>query len=354
MAHKKGTGSTRNGRDSNAKRLGVKRYGGEVVKAGSIIVRQRGTKVHPGNNVGRGSDDTLFALIPGVVTFERKGKCRKKVSVYSCGSTRDPLSSLNQPKTQYGRANPQWLQSNDQEEQKIQPSTPSKGRDMVTIKQSFKNGFRTLALHWRLLDSPITLKEAQIDDMRILDVSNRSDLSDKDLALLYLQQVLQNDQPQPFVRYKNKQKTLEFKPQDVKNFKRTGITSVRFKQYYRDVPLYGSGATVELNKDRELVSINSVIAEPSNLETSTQITVEQVLKTVSEAAGYSSHELNAEPLLYFYFDLDATNQWRLVFITSNIIKRNSPNQGSRLFPEVVNYVVDANTGNIVAELARTQ
>jgi large subunit ribosomal protein L27 len=82
MAHKKGTGSTRNGRDSNAKRLGVKRYGGETVQAGNILVRQRGTKLHPGVNVGRGSDDTLFALVDGIVTFERKGKDRKKVSVY--------------------------------------------------------------------------------------------------------------------------------------------------------------------------------------------------------------------------------------------------------------------------------
>jgi large subunit ribosomal protein L27 len=82
MAHKKGTGSTRNGRDSNSKRLGVKRYGGQVVKAGNILVRQRGTRVHPGNNVGRGNDDTLFALVDGVVTFEYKDKSRRKVSVY--------------------------------------------------------------------------------------------------------------------------------------------------------------------------------------------------------------------------------------------------------------------------------
>ncbi len=82
MAHKKGTGSTRNGRDSNAQRLGVKRFGGQTVLAGNILVRQRGTKFHPGNNVGIGSDDTLFALVEGVVTFERKGKSRKKVSVY--------------------------------------------------------------------------------------------------------------------------------------------------------------------------------------------------------------------------------------------------------------------------------
>ncbi len=82
MAHKKGTGSTRNGRDSNAKRLGVKRYGGEIVTAGNILVRQRGTKFHPGNNVGRGGDDTLFALVDGIVTFERRGKNGKKISVY--------------------------------------------------------------------------------------------------------------------------------------------------------------------------------------------------------------------------------------------------------------------------------
>jgi large subunit ribosomal protein L27 len=83
MAHKKGTGSTRNGRDSNAQRLGVKRYGGQVVRAGNILVRQRGTHFHPGNNVGRGSDDTLFALIDGEVTFERLGKSRQKISVYT-------------------------------------------------------------------------------------------------------------------------------------------------------------------------------------------------------------------------------------------------------------------------------
>ncbi len=83
MAHKKGTGSTRNGRDSNAQRLGVKKYGGEAVLAGNIIVRQRGTTFHPGNNVGIGRDNTLFSLIEGVVTFERRGKSGKKVSVYA-------------------------------------------------------------------------------------------------------------------------------------------------------------------------------------------------------------------------------------------------------------------------------
>ena len=83
MAHKKGMGSTRNGRDSESKRLGVKRADGQFVLAGNILVRQRGTHIHPGNNVGKGSDDTLFALIDGTVKFERVGKNRKKVSVYA-------------------------------------------------------------------------------------------------------------------------------------------------------------------------------------------------------------------------------------------------------------------------------
>lgn len=82
FASKKGVGSSKNGRDSMSKRLGVKRYDGQEVSAGSILVRQRGTKVHPGNNVGKGGDDTLFALVDGVVKFERKDKKRKQVSIY--------------------------------------------------------------------------------------------------------------------------------------------------------------------------------------------------------------------------------------------------------------------------------
>lgn len=82
MAHKKGVGSTKNGRDSESKRLGAKKADGQFALAGNILVRQRGTKIHPGLNVGKGSDDTLFALVDGTVKFERIGKDRKKVSVY--------------------------------------------------------------------------------------------------------------------------------------------------------------------------------------------------------------------------------------------------------------------------------
>ena len=83
MAHKKGVGSSKNGRDSQSHRLGVKRYSGQTVNAGTIIIRQRGTRIHPGTNVGRGNDDTLYALIDGIVRFERLGRSKKRVSVYA-------------------------------------------------------------------------------------------------------------------------------------------------------------------------------------------------------------------------------------------------------------------------------
>jgi large subunit ribosomal protein L27 len=94
FASKKGVGSTRNGRDSEAKRLGAKRADGETVTAGSILFRQRGTKIHPGNNVGIGKDDTLFALVQGVVKFERWGRDRKKVSVYPADAAAPVAAAL--------------------------------------------------------------------------------------------------------------------------------------------------------------------------------------------------------------------------------------------------------------------
>ena len=95
MAHHVGQGSTRNGRDSESKRLGVKRADGQFVLAGNILVRQRGTKMHPGTNVGRGNDDTLFALVDGTVKFERKGRNKKKVSVYPVVEKKEVAKAAN-------------------------------------------------------------------------------------------------------------------------------------------------------------------------------------------------------------------------------------------------------------------
>ena len=93
MAHKKGVGSSRNGRDSQSQRLGLKKFGGEQVRGGNIIARQRGTKWKPGKNVGRGKDDTLFALIDGVVKFEDKGRAGKYVSVYPATAAAQPAAA---------------------------------------------------------------------------------------------------------------------------------------------------------------------------------------------------------------------------------------------------------------------
>ncbi len=95
MAHHVGQGSTRNGRDSESKRLGVKRADGQFVLAGNILVRQRGTKMHPGTNVGKGNDDTLFALVDGTVKFERKGRNKKKVSVYPVIEKKEVAKAAN-------------------------------------------------------------------------------------------------------------------------------------------------------------------------------------------------------------------------------------------------------------------
>ena len=95
MAHHVGQGSTRNGRDSESKRLGVKRADGQFVLAGNILVRQRGTKMHTGTNVGRGNDDTLFALVDGTVKFERKGRNKKKVSVYPVVEKKEVAKAAN-------------------------------------------------------------------------------------------------------------------------------------------------------------------------------------------------------------------------------------------------------------------
>ena len=97
FAHKKGVGSSRNGRDSESKRLGVKRGDGQFVLAGNILVRQRGTKIHPGTNVGKGGDDTLFALEDGIVRFERKGRDKKQVSIYPREAIALPSDKIIQP-----------------------------------------------------------------------------------------------------------------------------------------------------------------------------------------------------------------------------------------------------------------
>lgn len=358
MAHKKGTGSTRNGRDSNAQRLGVKRYGGQAVRAGNILVRQRGTKIHPGNNVGRGRDDTLFALIDGVVTFERFGKRRQKVSVYSNESVvvspnscdLEPGSVKDSPRSTTGSA-----VNVTSHETGITNSNSLKGSiKMMTIRKPFRNGFITLALHAKLLDSPITM-DGDIDTLEVKKVSNPSAFSDEELALRYLKHVLEIEQPRLFIESQETRTSFEFKKQDIKTLRRTGITTVRFRQLQNGIPFYGSLAIVELDQHRELVSINSSIAEFESLTTAARLTESDVLKIVGEAADCSIETIGSTPQLHFYFDTGFEKNWKLVFIIQNVLKQDDvERQENRFLPEVVDYVIDAVTGQIVAEIPRIQ
>jgi large subunit ribosomal protein L27 len=343
MASKKGTGSTRNGRDSNAQRLGVKLYGGQSAKAGSIIVRQRGTTVHAGSGVGVGKDYTLYALRSGTVTFERRGKNGTKVSVYPSKRTSN-LSSFEKTDTHKQETPTRSL------EKPTRPQDLKRGRPMLTIKRNFKDGLRTLVLNSRLLDSPLTLKnEVEVGTTQVWNIPESSLLNDEQLAIEYLNRVLDREQPQRFKAPDIARKTYEFKSQNIKLFKKTGITTVRLTQYYEDIPLYGSVASVDLDEARELVSINLVVAEPIVLHTSPQIDEERALQIVIDAVGNNPEEkLDAQPHLYFYFDRKATQQWQLVFIVNDVVKYSE----DRL--KVVDYVIDAVEGRVVDELARMQ
>jgi large subunit ribosomal protein L27 len=334
MASKKGTGSTRNGRDSKAQRLGVKCYGGEVVKPGSIIVRQRGTSFHPGNNVGLGKDYTIFARIGGIVAFERKGKNSKKVSVYPV-----PQTELTEPRSS-------------------SPIDLSKAgsRMVATIRRDFKDGFRMLALHYKLLDSPITLSEEfKIGTTKIDNVPNSSLLNYEELAIAYLNQILEEDRPQRFRDSEVDKLTYEFKLEKVKTSKITGLTTLWFRQHYKDIPFYNSKLTVEMDKDRQLVSINSVIAETININTVPKISKDEALQVVVNAVSSSNKELlNKHSYVCLYYEHANSERWKLVYIFQDITKNNDSFEEHRFMPEVVDYVIDANNGTIVDELPRTQ
>lgn len=353
MASKKGTGSTRNGRDSNSQRLGVKRFGGQKVTPGCIIVRQRGTSVHAGANVGVGKDYTLYSLIDGVVTFERRGKNGKKVSVYAPATTENNFgdghsSSHNEITGSDRKPKSLLLERENRSQVKTQ-----KAVSMLQIEQSFEGGLRTLTLDSRLLDCSIEIKGAKNDvvDISLIPEQESLDITEEALAKLYLKKILDDGQPQPF---KSKGKTFEFKTQAIKTFKRTGITTVKFSQCYSDIPLYGSLAIVEISKKRELLAANLVIAKPENVRISYELDSEKVLTVVSKASGHDSHEFLSKPNLYF-FNNSALDRWILVFIVSDVVKQNPTEKiFGKSIPKVVDYVVDANTGDIISEMARTQ
>lgn len=329
MAHKKGTGSTRNGRDSNAQRLGVKRYGGEIVKAGNILIRQRGTKIHPGNNVGRGSDDTLFALVAGVVTFERYGKSRKKVSVY-----------------------PNALETRDRSRA---PQKQSKQAPMV--RSSFNNGLQVFAFHTEQPNELGTaFRRAAEDQINARRGSNRSALNSEEVAHLYLSEALTHETSAMLASAPTRNQKYEFKSLGVETLPMSDTQTVRFRQYYHDIPVYGSLAAVELDEQNLLLAINSAIGTPIQVNPTPKISQQQVLAEIRRQAGYGEElEPQTTPHLYYYFDA-GVKRWRLVYIAEDVLKHSTSDLAEhfRLTPEIVDYVIDAHTGELVAELPRTQ
>lgn len=334
MAHKKGTGSTRNGRDSNPKNLGVKKHGGEQVYCGNIIVRQRGTSIHPGENVGRGKDHTLFAEINGIVRFEHKTRHQKKVSVY----TKEDL----QKKESFEKE--QALKKKESFERKQRKRGIKK---MAIMTKPLINGFRTLVVHAKLIDSPFDLENTKIG---IIEIESQSQVfSDGDLGKYYLQKILEKQHSQ-----KSDSKTYDFRVENIKTFRRTGTVSVKLKQYHKDIPLYGSIATVEFEKGGNLVSINSVIGELDDVSVDPTINIENILEFIKSLPEYSytNHSLELQKTLCFYYDSNKDNRWRLVFMIHNVIKQTKDSSKMK----VVDYIIDAKnpTITIVAELLRTQ
>jgi len=419
MAHKKGTGSTRNGRDSSAKRLGVKRYGGESVRAGSILVRQRGTKFHPGSNVKRGKDDTLFALIDGVVVFERKGKTRKKISVYpsdfpsedGCptsllmekvttkivdkfegtqavvleGSSLDRETALSQQvkpsKGVKGKSNQgaeelggttnngkkegstevvdietssnlnfSVLEDQDSSSKHLASEKQIKEKKlMAVIKRSSKDGFKTVSFHAEFIG--YSFKGAEVGST--VCPEKPKDINDDEvLAKYYLERTLSSDEPNYFVAAST-ERIFEFKPQEINISGATGTKLIRFRQYYHDIPLYGSVATVELDTNQDLVSINSVLGEPEDLKVQPSLNYDMAKKCVSEIAQCEPDEIKEKPEKYGYFDIDS-KRWRLVYIVQNVEKQPHEEVEEHLMPEVVDYVIDAHTGELVSEIPRIQ
>jgi large subunit ribosomal protein L27 len=346
MASKKGTGSTRNGRDSNSKRLGVKRYGGQKVTTGCIIIRQRGTTVHAGINVGVGRDFTLYAKTDGVVSYERRGKRGRKVSIKPFDSTNDITSDDSSFRKNKG--------VDYRDKYKSQKPNRPKEISMVEIRQSIEGGLKTLTLDSRLLDYSVKIKGAGVHIVKFQPISNKEkiDITDEDLALLYLDKILHCEQPQFFAESESRSAIFEFRKQGIKTFKRNGMTSVKFRQCYSSIPLYGSLAIVDLSKERELLAVNLVIAEPLVVEVVCKLEANQVLEVVREDSGHISHEHFTKPNLYFFNNLEL-GRWVLVYIVPNVIKRNQV-ENDGLMPEVVDYVVDASTGNIIEEIPRTQ
>lgn len=357
MAHKKGTGSTRNGRDSNAQRLGVKRFGGASVKAGNILVRQRGTKIHPGNNVGLGRDHTLFSLIPGVVCYERLGRKRQKVSVYPSEGN-SGKSSITDDK--YGN-----FESSASKLMKdvsitvilaVQPSQ-SNTEQLMDRKKPVNTGLKIFTLQNDLLDSDSSSNIAITSGHFV--ASERHHATSEEIASNYLKQALEKESSSlaaaSFANLQGNRVSYQFRSFKTERLALTETQTVKFRQYYRNIPIYGSLATVELDDNNQLLSINSAFGEPfdSNSPSEKLISKEEILERFPELKDVRHRSPNDPDTLHYYFESFA-EKWRLAYIVRNVFKAGEDQNQLLHGPRVVDYVIDAYTGEMITEIPRTQ
>lgn len=232
---------------------------------------------------------------------------------------------------------------------------PTRGRNGAGQPARFtmKNGLRTFALHATQGGTAATLRPDVGGAPR--NAAGESELASLDpetVAHYYLNNALQSEALPTFAVTEVNGDQGEFKSMGVETIFFAGTRTVKFRQHYRKIPVYGSLVTVELDEANQLVSLNSALGTPENVDPVAAVSPAQALDTARTLAGYGTEQLDGIPRLYYYFDVQAS-RWRLTYIIEDVLKRSTDESADAL-PEYVDYVIDAHSGALVAELPRTQ
>jgi Zn-dependent metalloprotease len=224
----------------------------------------------------------------------------------------------------------------------------------VQGRPKFVNGLRTFALHAEEGPGGGISSGSFFAAAAAIPSAPLADMSAETAALHYLQQSLASEAVPQFTAAEVSGTPAEFKCLGVETVPLTDTQIVKFRQYYRKIPVYGTLVTVELDKKNNLVSINSSLGDPVNVDHIARISPLQVMETIRQTAGYGAQPLDMVPRLVYYFD-PAASRWRLAYLTEDVLKR-LPEEAKSVhgLPQLVDYVIDAHTGEIVAELPRTQ
>ncbi|ODG99861.1 hypothetical protein A4S05_36040 [Nostoc sp. KVJ20] len=218
------------------------------------------------------------------------------------------------------------------------------------------NGLRTFVFQ-ASLDPVVTSLRSEVlaaEPQRGDGASDLSALDAENVAQRYVKSALASSELPNFTVTEVNGQTSEFKSLGVENIPFTNTKTVKLRQYYRKIPVYGSLITVELEQDNELVSLNSALGDPVNVDAIASISPSQAIQVVREAAGYGKQHLDAMPRLNYYYDRDA-HRWRLVYIIEDVLKLDTDNvKEAHPLPEVMDYVINAHSGELISELPRTQ